>query len=635
MRGTVLAAALGLAVLSPPANANPLADRLEALGASPCPDSELVCLTFAVPVDHRANDPDRTIEVTFGVHLATEDSAGVLLYSVGGPGGAGLALADDYLSAFDEDTVARLDIIFFDQRGMGPLTGLECPAAQAVFDTADLPADDSAIATAQTFVTDCLAELGDTGLLPYVTTDQAIRDAEMFRALLGVEKIWVYGESYGTQFAQQYATAFPQSVRGVILDGTVDLTLSLRGFYESYTTASEAILARVFAACDAMPDCAADMGGPAAAVYDRLVADLRAAPADLALPLGAGGTAARQLTAGMVEGNAFYALYGSDDRTVFLRALAAAGRGARLPMLRLSYSNFYIDSETGKGIPDPTWFGAAYYAVTCSDYDSGQGDPLADARAVIGQAQAWAPGKRLVRAYFAERLACALWPNRGPAERPAPYAGGDFPTLVLNADTDPITPAGQAYSVFDNARNASMILMQGGHHVIWGRGHACPDVIVDRMLTEGVLPDAPLQLCRQDFLEGYARLTLTDPAAADALAVAQGVATELDWYPELYNWDYAEDRALGCDHGGTITASAGETDTTYVFAACALWPGVVLDGSAIRRDAGDDDDRITLGLTVSGLHTGEIAYSRGTATEAETIAGTWNGAPLDTPRPMP
>ncbi len=615
--------------------ASPLADRLDELGADLCPGSSLTCLTIAVPRDHSANDPSQTIEVTFGVSLATGDSAGVLLFSVGGPGGSGLAVAGDYLAAFNPETIARLDIIFFDQRGTGPLTGIDCPLAQGVLDTADLPPDERAIATVQTYVTDCLAEMKHPEMLAYVDTEQAIRDAERFRELAGIERLWVYGESYGTQFAQQYATAFPQAVQGVILDGTVDLTLPLQAYYDSYARVSERILARVFSDCDALPACAADMGAPAAGVYDRLAATLAAAPATLAFPLGSGDYAERPLTAGMLEGNAFYALYGPDDRTTFLRALAAAGQGDLIPMLRLSYVNLYIDSETGLGVPDPTWFGAAYYAVTCLDYDSGGGDPMADAGAVVAEAKEWAKGNRLVRAYFAERVVCALWPNRGGPDRPAPFAGGDYPTIILNSDTDPITPASMAYAVADNARNTSLVVMQGGHHVIWGRGLACPDAIVDGMLIDGRLPTAPVQLCRQDFLQDYVPLTLPDPAVTDPLALAQGVVTELDHYPELANWDWAEEITVGCDHGGTIRGTPADLEASYVFTDCALWPGLVLNGTAVRQDAGEPGDGITLGLTVSGLHSGEIAYSYGGNTEAESIGGTWDGAAVTTPRPLP
>ena len=154
----------------------------------------------------------------------------MLIYVVGGPGGSGLAVADDYLSAYDAKLTENMDIVFFDQRGIGPDHGLACPKAQAIFDTAEtsIKQPEAAIAIAKAYATDCPAELKSRDLLPYVDTEQAIRDVELFRQAIGSPQIWIYGESYGTQFAQQYATAFPTSVKGVVVDGVVDLEPGFR-----------------------------------------------------------------------------------------------------------------------------------------------------------------------------------------------------------------------------------------------------------------------------------------------------------------------------------------------------------------------------------------------------------------------
>jgi len=623
-----------LLLCAAPAAAQDLAERLEAMGGGPCELSSLTCVTIEVPRDPKANDPGGTLPVTFAVHPASGDSRGTLVFVIGGPGGSGLAVADDYIAAYDEDLIAQMDIIFFDQRGIGPETGLVCPEAQGAYDIADVPLarPETAISVTKRYVSDCISELEHADLLTLVDTERAITDLEAFRQAIGGPKLWVYGESYGTQFAQQYATVYPEAVQGVILDGVVDLTLSFRGYYAAYAEASERILARVLAACDTDPACAADMGAPAAEVYDRLAARLAAAPEAVDFPLGSGGTAPRQLTKAILEGNAFYALYSPNARMTFLRALAAAGRGEYLPMLRLGYSNLYLDSETGEGIADPTWYGAAYFAVTCLDYAE-EGDPEAAARAILDDAAAFTSGRRLQRAYFAERLVCAYWPARGKAERPAPFAGGDYPTLILNADTDPITPVTMSYSVMDNVKNGYLVVMQGGPHVIWGRGLACPDRIVADLLLDGTLPAAETQLCAQDFTDPFVPLAGRRPG--DPLAVARDVETELDWYPELYNWDYADRLRLGCDFGGTITADAGDTDTAYAFADCGLWPGMTISGTGLRTEAGEGADGLVLDLTVTGLHSGSIRYASGHDTEAWSASGTWDGVAFETPRPLP
>ncbi|HNB28042.1 MAG TPA: alpha/beta fold hydrolase [Alphaproteobacteria bacterium] len=609
------------------------------LGGQPCPSGNLTCVSLEMPVDHRANDPSAKLKITFAVSFASAESKGILFYVVGGPGGSGLGLADDYLSAFDERLTQNMDIVFFDQRGIGPDHGLECPKAQGVFDSAELSVADAdgSIATAKRFAADCVAELKSRDLLPYVETDQAIRDLEQFRLAIGDPKVWIYGESYGTQFAQQYATAFPAAVKGVIVDGVVDLTLSFGGYYAAYTEGAERILARVLASCGEVPGCRDDMRGDAAKVYDDLAAQLAKGPIEIDFPMGDGTIARRKLTSGMLDANAFYSLYGPDDRAGFLRALAAASRGQLLPMLRLGYSNLALDPGTELGTPDPSWFGAAYYAITCTDYAEGGEDRDATARQIMADAAAEAPrAPRLLRSFYAERLACAYWPRRGPVQRPAPFAGGDYPTLVLNADTDPITPISMSYAVMDHVKNGYLVAMEGGPHVIWGRGLSCPDEIVYALLFDGTLPEAKEQICSQSFIGAYERLTMTRPGdAADPYVLARALETEIDESPPLYNWDGGDSLAVGCDHGGTVEISAAEEGTAYAFTKCAWWPGIVLDGTGISIEEGAENVGLTLDLAVSGDHQGQITYRHNTATDAMTLNGTYDGKVVATPRPLP
>ncbi len=630
MRAISLALLLGL--LSGPATADAsLFEATSGLDLVPCDQSTLSCTTLTLPLDHRANDPARTIEITFALSFASVESRGILFYFVGGPGASGLASAESYLASFDESLIQYLDVVFVDQRGTGQVNGLACPVAQAVFDTASVSVDDpeGAKSVARTYVASCTAELGRDDLLPFVDSDQAIRDSEAFRQAIGAPKVWMYGESYGTQLVQAYASQFPQAVRGVVLDGVVDLHLDAEAFYRRYVTASEAILADTFAACAAMADCAADMGGDAGEAYDALAALLARAPVSVRLTLADGTTESRDLTLGQLEANAFYALYSPEGRASFLRVLAAANRGNFVPMLQLGYANMYIDPETGTGLEDPGWFSAAYFAITCTDYDSGKGLAEARADAIMAQARALVPqAPRLLRSYFLERLACAYWPHQGPATRPEPFAGGDWPTLVLNGDADPITPISMAYSVLDGARNAYGVFIDGGPHVIWARGLACPDEIVYDLIIDGTHPRSREQTCRQDFIAAYTPLTLTDPAAmADPVAVAQAVDAELYQLIPLGGWDGIHPLALGCEFGGTMIATSTDLGADYQFADCRFWPDLGISGSGYEINTGDEDDGLTLALLVSGAQRGDIVYHYSQRNEAWTISGSWNGKP--------
>jgi len=633
---------IAFSLLAAPAAAETgLVDLVSNLDLVPCEMSELSCTTLTLPLDHRANDPSKTIDITFALSFASVESRGILFYFVGGPGGSGLASVENYLPSFDESLIQYTDIVFVDQRGTGPVHGLACPVAQSVFDTspADLADPDAVLAAARTFVRDCTAELDADELLPFVDSDQAIRDSEAFRQAIGGPKVWLYGESYGTQFVQGYATLYPDAVRGVILDGVVDLNLDAEGFYASYTKAAESILERTFAACDQDGACRKDMPGEAGEVYDALVQKVRAAPVMVPYTLADGRQVERFLTVGMVENSAFYALYSPGDRAVFLRTLAAAGRGNLVPILQLSYSNAFIDPETEIGMDDPGWFGAAYFAITCTDYDSGPGTSDERAAAILEEARAFAPNApRLLRSYYLERIVCAYWPHQGPDTRPAPFAGGDYPTIVLNSDADPITPVTMAYSILDSAKNSYAILMKDGPHVIWGRGLGCPDIALRDLLYAGTMPVAQEQHCEQPFLDDYVGLTLTEAdEMANPVQIAKAVGVELYQIAPLWNWDWVEPMTVGCDFGGTITASYDEpeAEARYQLNDCKLWPDLTLTGLAVEGDSGEESDSYNLTAAASGRHSGQISYINNFASETWSLSGTWDGKPTGLTRLSP
>ncbi|MES2143688.1 MAG: alpha/beta fold hydrolase [Pseudomonadota bacterium] len=637
--GKLAAAIVGAVLAGGIAQAQGLQDVIEKMGAERCADSSLLCVTIEVPRDHFANDPSETLPITFAVSPASEQSEGILFYAVGGPGGSGLASAESYIAAFDQDVQSRLDFVFFDQRGTGPDHGLDCPLAQGVFDRSEVTLADEAalLATVQSYVIDCQAELDRTDILPFVGTSQAIRDLELFRQAIGAPKVWLYGESYGTQFMQSYATAFPDAVRGLILDGVVDLNLSAEGFYRTYVQAAERILSRMFSACDADPACAKDMKATSSSVYASLIGQVSAGRSEVDFPLIDGTSARRMLTAGMIESNAFYALYSPEGRATFLRALAAFARGNAVPMLRQAYSNLYIDPDTEEGLADPSWFGAAYFANNCMDYGDGAGTPEADARRILDQARALEPAApNLFRSYYLERLVCAYWPGSGKPDRPKPFVGGDYPTLILNSDTDPITPVSMAYSVYDNARNATMVVMQGGPHVIWGRGLSCPDKTVSRLIFDGAPPPAPLQLCRQDFLAPYIPLTLTDATLPiDGFALGQAVEAELDASADFADWSYSDVLEYSCDHGGRIEAIPTDLGAALQFTGCAMWPDLTLYGEGTVTFAEDGTDVLTLDLDVLGKARGSISYSSDRAAGTAWVKGRLDGRDVAMPRPGP
>ena len=621
VRSSLLALLLPVAPLPAMAEES-LATRLAALGAVPCEDIALTCLTLPMPHDHGGAQDGPPVPVTFAIHPAREESAGILVFSIGGPGYAALPWAETYLASFDPELVDSMDIVFFDQRGTGEVHGISCPGAELAFALAPLdPVTDPAGANrvAETFVQDCLTE-ADTDLLDVVGTDQAAHDLELFRQAIGAPPLWVYGESYGTQFAQTYATLHPQGVAGIIIDGVVDLTLTFEEFYADFVAGSDRIVSRVFSTCAATPDCAADFDGDPAAAFDLLAARLRQAPITATL-----GDSSLSLTSRMLENSAFYALYSPEGRTAFLRSLAAAHRGNPLHYIRLALADLGVDIASGLPDPDPSWYAGAYFAITCLDYAAPGATAAERAATIIAEAQARiAHGTRFPNAYFAERLICAYWPSQGQLDRPAPYAGGDWPTLVLTSDADPITPASMALSVADGAQNASTVVMEGGPHVILARGLSCPDRIVTDLVLHGIAPAAGTQICRQDLLSPYPALTLTGDVTP--LSLARAIDTELTHNPTIGVWDGGDTLTTGCDYGGTLALASTPHGTAFFFDHCALWPDLVLHGKGLQAETGEPGDGFTFDLQVSGRHTGRLSYASDTMTGAERLSGTWDGA---------
>ena len=177
------------------------------------------------------------------------------------------------------------DIVYMDQRGIGRSGPIQCTKAAAVYYMSaarpQIPAERAAAAAAaETFAKDCIAESGVAESdLPFYATTQAVEDLEAVRDYLGVDKMDLYGLSYGTQFVQTYAAAHPDRIATLYVDGPVDLTIDGPTYYVEATRSAEDTLIATLTACTENETCKADVaGGDALAAYDALAARLDAGP---------------------------------------------------------------------------------------------------------------------------------------------------------------------------------------------------------------------------------------------------------------------------------------------------------------------------------------------------------------------
>ncbi|MCL4300434.1 MAG: alpha/beta fold hydrolase [Anaerolineae bacterium] len=605
-------------ISNPPAlPPNPTLKTLVELGGQPCPNSKFTCVTLTVPADHFDPANRQTLDVVFGVLPATGERKGMFVIATGGPGAAGLASADAYTSAFDPSILEHFDLVFFDQRGAGQSGGLQCPAAAAAFfeteiETKTPQGEAAAASAAQEFSEACLAELGSTDLLPYLGTRQAVEDLELFRQAMGDDKFWLYGESYGTQFAQTYAAAHPQQLAGLILDGTVDLTLTGFEYYEEWAWAFNDVLVMTLEACNADEECAADMGQGALKVYDGLAAQLAKSPRPFTFPLPSGGAAEREFSLADLEVAASDYLYSEASRLLLQRALAAAASHDDLvPLARLLYDSLSLDPETLEAIPDPTYSDAVYYGVECLDYAVPGNTSAERAETYLRAGDPTDAAVPRLSSIFYGDLPCAFWPTAleaGP--RPTPLAAENIPTLVLGATADPATPVENSRRVYSRLAHGYLITTEGGAHVTFGRGNACPDDLVTAFLVDGKMPEQRETTCEGVVAEAYVPLPPLDAGAfADPLEALLSADTEINYLPEYYYWDTETPTSVGCPRGGTLAFSAGDTGDTFKLTNCAFSAGFAMTGAGLYSyDLGS----FTLDVAVTGPAgvTGNLLYER-------------------------
>ncbi len=611
---------------------------LEELGGYPCPDSEFTCVDLEVPLDHFNPANNETIKVVFGVLPASGEPKGMFVTATGGPGTAGLLSADSYTAAFDPSIPEHFDVVFFDQRGVDQSGGLQCVRAAAKFYMADwdatTPASETALMeTARTFADECVAEMDHADWLPYMGTNQAIEDLEAFREAMGVDSFWLYGESYGTQYAQTYAAAHPDRLAGLILDGTVDLTLSGTDFYDGQARAFNDVLLMTLTACNDDEYCAEDMGGgDAVSAYSRLADSLKQAPIAFDFPLPSGGVAHRTFTYSDLETSAAGFLYSEGARMIFLRALAAYSRNQDLvPMARVLYNSLVLDPETLEALPDPSYSDAVYYAVECQDYSYFSGTSEQRAEAYLRAGDGLDTSLPNFSSIFYGDLPCAFWQHANPeVPRPAPLIAEGITTLVLGATADPATPLSNGQSVFSRLADGYMVTETGGPHVIFGWGLSCVDELVTAYLVDDQLPTLRESTCEGEVSRAFVPLAPLDAADfADPLEAMIAVDNEIYYLPEYYYWDVETPTTVACPFGGTMHFEPTDVGDILTLEQCAFVNGFVLTGSG-----GNDYDAglFSLEVTVSGVGAGTLSYTRDDNQGTYTLTGDYNGLPIELSR---
>ena len=180
-----------------------MAQGAAALTFQPCgrPDG-ITCATVTVPIARDGVVPGSVNLYVEKEPAKSQPSQGALIALGGGPGVAATTSSTMFASEL-APALATRDLITFDQRGTGSSGFLSC----------------SSPLLTDTDWTRCSNELGPRQA--YYSSLDSVDDIEAVRQALGVNRISLYGVSYGTKVAVNYAGRYPTHVESLVLDSVV------------------------------------------------------------------------------------------------------------------------------------------------------------------------------------------------------------------------------------------------------------------------------------------------------------------------------------------------------------------------------------------------------------------------------
>ncbi|WP_415127763.1 alpha/beta hydrolase [Microbacterium sp.] len=438
------------------------------------------CTEVTAPLDW--SDPDAgTIELAVIRRAASGgDAIGSLLTNPGGPGASGYdIIAESASYAVGTALSDAYDVIGFDPRGVGRSTAVKCLDAKAMDAYLfDIPADPRGSAgweaelTARNekFVDAC--EANSDGILPYVTTDNAARDMDLLRGVLGDAKLNYLGYSYGTFLGATYAKLFPERVGRLVLDGAIDPSIPALEVGTTQALGFESALRAYMADCLGGSDC------PFSGTVDSAMKDLGTLLASVdAAPLRASD--GRMLGADSLMTGIIAALYSQENWTYLTRALSEALAGD--PEWGFILADFYWGRENGAYLDNST---EAFNAYNCMDYpvDTNQADQDAADALVAEKAPTIAP-------YWQGVDVCTTWPYPPTGVRERITADGAAPIVVVGTTNDPATPYAWSVSLAEQLSSGVLVTREGEGHTGYNKGNSCVDDAVEAYLVQGTVPE--------------------------------------------------------------------------------------------------------------------------------------------------
>jgi pimeloyl-ACP methyl ester carboxylesterase len=591
----VLAAVLAAAV---PATASTRAPAARAAGPLVCVGQH--CRGYiSVPLDRTGFVPGH-VELYVSEWLPDGPSKGVVLELAGGPGQSSAYSFDRPVDLWDGWTQ-----VAYDNRGTGQSSRIACGPFVGLDDRGD--------------ITRCNDLLGPERAF-YSTRDNAA-DMDAVRKLLGVDKVAIWGTSYGTKQALAYTQAYPSHVDRLLLDST--LLPAGPDVYDLQYGRSVPTGLKALCGASLCKRATPDVGADVAAVANALGAK----PIDATVTLTPGKPQHIHLNGYSVLSLAVSTDLSSQLVNLVPSALRAAreGRYAELERLWWLYDDGSDDTrDSSDGFSEPV-----FAATMCDDGDFPwpAHTPVAARQPFVDRAVAALPSDAFgvfgpwVQADSYSSI-CLGWESTGLS--PLASTGfPDVPVLVVSGDRDIRTPTENAVAVAHLFPHGHLLVSHGSGHSVLSFSE-CADDAVDDWLGGGSPPGE----CVDDQDHFVLPLVPASLAASPALApggkVGRTLGAVVATVDELHAYGRLVDSFSFGDAGnpgnalvaGLVSGTSG-FDTMKAYADV---PGVTLSGSSILESS-----HATFRVGGSAAAHGTLRYTETESGGACTLTGTLGG----------
>jgi pimeloyl-ACP methyl ester carboxylesterase len=409
------------------------------------------CARLSVPLDRSGAVPGQVSLFVKRIRAPRRPRRGALFVLAGGPGQSASATFDGEALADLFPAFRNRDLIVFDQRGTGRSDLLRCRAIER-----------SNLLHAGRAAAACAGRLG--ARRAFYTSRDSADDIEAIRRELGVERIALYGASYGTKVALGYALRYPANVERLALDSVVEAAGPNALYLDTLAAVPRALRSLCRSGCraftrDALADVAALVGRMAAGPLRGRLVDRRG----------------RARVAAMGRSDLLSVLLAGDFdpllRAAFPGAVRAALDGDETPLLRLRRRAFALDGEP---LPPRLLSSALYAATTCEEtafpWDRATPpDPVERMR----QASLTAGGAPDVAFFPFDRdtvldtdliALCGRWPVAQLDPGFGPGAFPDVPVLLLEGEDDLRTPVENAQRVAAQFPRSTLVVAPATGH---------------------------------------------------------------------------------------------------------------------------------------------------------------------------